>query len=121
MSHGNIFLPPTPADKKTEKLIAGLNKIKLDDRLDLFEHPASKKLINLPHRHVFNNFDRFRHAVANTTDGPRILHTLIEFMKYDVRMAGKYTKWKNIEAKELRKIEEDVGRLKAKSQKLRKG
>ena len=41
-------------------------------------------------------------------------------MKHDVGMAGEYTKWENTEAKELKKIEEDVGRLEAKSQELEK-
>ena len=119
MSHGNIFLP-----YKTEKLVAGLNKINLDkhptpnklvnlpqesvddlagrldnitlnSKLDLSEHPTNQRIFNLnslPERHVFNNFAAFCHAVANTLDGPKILHLLIKFMKYDVRMAGQYTK-----------------------------
>ena len=95
--------------------------MKLDDRLDLSEHPASNlELVNLLHRHVFHNFERFRHAVANTTDGPQILHMLIGFMKHDVGMAGKYTKWKNTETRELKKMKEDVGRLETESQELEK-
>ena len=35
-------------------------------------------------------------------------------------LVGEYTKWKNTEAKELRKMEEDVGRLEAKSEELNK-
>ena len=82
-----IFRTPTPSDKRTEKLVAGLNKINLDDRLDLLEHPIANKLV-LPDRHVLNNFNGFCYAVANTSDGPRILHSLIRFMNYDVRLAG---------------------------------
>ena len=63
----------------------------LDNGFDLLEHPLANKLV-LPDRHVFHSFDGFCHTVANTTDGPQILHTLVKFMKYDVKMAGKYTK-----------------------------
>ena len=88
-----IFKTPTPNNKRTERLVVGLNEMKFDDRLDLLEHPTSNsELVNLPHRHVFNNFKGFCHAVANTSDGPQILHTLIEFMKHDVGMAGEYKK-----------------------------
>ena len=58
--------------------------------------------------------------MANTTNGPPILHTLIEFMKHDIGMAGEYTKWKNTKAREFTKMKEDVGRLKAKNQELEK-
>ena len=61
-------------------LVARLNKMKLDNKLDLLEHSAFNKLVNLPHRHVFNNFEGFCHTVANTTNGSQILHTLIKFM-----------------------------------------
>ena len=78
-----IFRTPTPIDKKTEKLVARLNKMNLDDRFDLLKHPLANELV-LPDRHVFHGFDGFCHAVANTTDGPQILHTLVNFMKHDV-------------------------------------
>ena len=117
MSRGNIFPPPTPANKTTEKFVAEFNKMDLDlskhptanelvnlpqesvdnlagglNRHDLLEHPIANGLGNLPDHQVFNDFASFHHAVANTSDGPRILHTLIEFMKHDVGMAGEYTK-----------------------------
>ena len=84
MSHGNIFPP-----YKTEKLVAGLNKMNLDPS----KHPTANKLVNLP-----------QESVDDLAGG----------------MAEQYTKWKNKEAKELRKMEEDVGRLKAKSKELNK-
>ena len=46
MSHGNIFPPPTPADKRTEKLVARLNKMNLD------LHPTPNELVNLPQESV---------------------------------------------------------------------
>ena len=61
--------------------------MRLDDRFDLLKHLASNELVNLPYCHVFNNFEKFHHAVANTTNGPQILHMLIEFMKHDIGMA----------------------------------
>ena len=94
--------------------------MKFDDKLDILEHSASNKLVNLLHCHVFNNFEGFRHAVTNITNGPQILHILIEFMKNNVEMAKEYTKWKNTKTRELEKMEENVGRLEAKSQKLEK-
>ena len=63
----------------------------LDDKLDLLEHLIANKLVLLNH-HVFNNFNGFCHAVANTFDGSKILHSLIGFMKYDVRVAKQYIK-----------------------------
>ena len=84
-SHGNIFRTPTLKNKKTERFVAGLNKM----NLDLSKHPTANELINLPQESVDD-------------------------------LAGEYTKRKNTEAKELRKIEEDVGRLKAKSEELNK-
>ena len=94
MSHGNIFLPPTPADKnRTEKLVAGLNKMSLD----LSKHPTANELVNLPQESVDNLVGGLNHDVAE-----------------------QYTKWKNTEAKKLRKIEEDVGRLEVKSKELNK-
>ena len=42
MSHGNIFPPPTSANKRTEKLVAGFNKMNLD------LYPTPNELINLP-------------------------------------------------------------------------
>ena len=48
MSHGNIFPPPTPANKRTEKLVAGLNKM----NLDLSKHPTANELVNLPQKSV---------------------------------------------------------------------
>ena len=91
----------------------------LDDRFDLLKHPLANELV-LPDRHVFHGFNGFRHAVANTIDGPQILHMLVNFMKHDVGMTGEYIKWKNTEARELKKMEKDVGRLEAKSQELEK-
>ena len=91
MSHGNIFKTPTPSNKKAEKLVAELNKINLDDKLDLLKHLLANKLV-LSDRHVFHSFDGFCHAVVNTTDKPQILHTLVKFMKHDVKMAREYTK-----------------------------
>ena len=88
MSHGNIFLL-----YKTEKLVAGLNKI----NLDLSKHPTANKLVNLPWE-----------SVDNLAGG----------LNHDVRMAEQYTTWKNTEARELRKMEEDVERLEAKSKEL---
>ena len=61
--------------------------------LDLSKHPTANELVNLPYKSVVN--------LAG-------------------EMAEQYTKWKNTEAKELRKMEEDVGRLKAKSEELNK-
>ena len=63
----------------------------LDDKLDLSEHPLANELV-LPDRYVFQGFNGFCHAMANTIDGPQILHTLVEFMKHDVGMAGEYSK-----------------------------
>ena len=88
-SHGNIFRTPTLKNKKTERFVAGLNKM----NLDLSKHPTANELVNLPYKSVVN--------LAG-------------------EMAEQYTKWKNTEAKELRKMEEDVGRLKAKSEELNK-
>ena len=80
MNHGNIFPPLTSANKRTKKLVARLNKIKLDDRLDLSKHPASKELVNLPQK-----------SVDNLAGG----------LSHDVGMAEQYTKWKNTKAKEF--------------------
>ena len=92
MSHGNIFPPPTPANKRTEKLVAGLNKINLS------KHPTANKLVNLPQ------------SVDNLAGG----------LNHDIGTAEQYAKWKNTEAKKLRRIEEDVGKLKALSKELNK-
>ena len=43
MSHVKIFPP-----YKTEKLVAGLNKM----NLDLLKHPTANELVNLPHKNV---------------------------------------------------------------------
>ena len=91
MSHGNIFPPPTPADKRTEKLVARLNKMNLD------LHPTPNELVNLPQENVDD---------------------LAGGLNHDVEIAEQYTTWKNTEARELRKMEEDVGRLKANSEEL---
>ena len=90
MSQGNIFPP-----YKTEKLVAGLNKM----NLDLSELPTANELVNLPQESVDNLAGGFNHEVG---------------------IAEQYTMWKNTEAKKLRRIEEDVGRLKAKSEELNK-
>ena len=63
----------------------------VNDRFDLSEHPVANKLV-LPDCHKSNNFDEFCHAVANTSDGLQILHLLIGFIKYDVKIAEQYTK-----------------------------
>ena len=86
-----IFRTPTPNNKRTERLVAGLNKMNLD------LHPTSNKLANLPHE-----------SVDDLAGG----------LSHDVGMAEQYTKWKNTEAKELRKMEDDVERLEAKSKEL---
>ena len=86
MSHSNIFRTSTLSSKRTEKLIVGLNKINLDNKLDLSEDLVANKLVLLDH-YVFNGFC---HAVANTSDRTKILHSLIRFMKYDVKMAAQY-------------------------------
>ena len=88
MSHGNIFPPPlTPANKRTEKFVVGLNKMNFN------LYPTPNELVNLP-----------QESVDDLAGG----------------MAEQYTKWKNIEAKKFRKMEENVGRLEAKSEKLNK-
>ena len=90
MSYGNIF---PPYDERTKRLVAGLNKI------DLSKHPTANELVNLP-----------QESVDNLAGG----------LNHDVKMAEQYTKWQNTEAKKLKKMEEDVGRLKAKSEELNK-
>ena len=80
-----------PYPKRTEELFAGLKKMNLDDKFDLLEHSVANKLV-LPEHHVFNGFNRFCHTIANTTNRQQILHTLVEFMKHDFKMAGEYTK-----------------------------
>ena len=82
MSYGNIFPP-----YKTEKLVAGLNKMNLD--------PTPNELVNLPQESVDDLAGGLNHDVAE-----------------------QHTKWKNTEAKKLRKMEKDVGRLKAKNEEL---
>ena len=89
MSHGNIF---PPYNERTEKLVAGLNKM----NVDLSKHLTANELVNLPQ------------SVDDLAGG----------LNYEVGTAEQYTKWKNTEAKKLRKMEEDVGRLKAKSEEL---
>ena len=89
MSHGNIF---PPYNEKTEKLVAGLNKM----NLDLSKYPTANKLVNLP---------------QNVDD-------LAGGLNHKVGIAEQYTKWKNTEARKLRRMEEDVGRLKAMSEEL---
>ena len=76
MSHDNItsvFSLPPLVDKSVDKLVVGLDKITLNSKLDLSEHPTNHRIFNLyslPERHVFNNFASFCHAVANISDGP---------------------------------------------------
>ena len=75
MSHNNVtvFPPPTPVDRSIDQLVVGLDKITLNSKLDLSEHPTNHRIFNLyslPERHVFNNFASFCHAVANISDGP---------------------------------------------------
>ena len=86
MSHDNVTVipPPTPVDRSVDQLVVGLDRITLNSKLDLSEHPTNNEIFNLnslPKRYVFNDFASFCHAVANTSNGPRILHSLIEFMK----------------------------------------
>ena len=45
---------------------------------------------------------------------------LVNELNHDIGMAKQYTKWKNTEANEFRKMEENVRKLKAKSKKLNK-
>ena len=92
MNTGDTFLP---IDRSVDKFIVGLDKITLNNKLDLLDHPTNHGIFNLnspPECHVFNNFAAFCHAVANISDGLKTLHSLIKCMKYDVRMAGQYTK-----------------------------
>ena len=67
--------------------------------LDLLKYPTANELVNLPQESVEDLAGRLNH---------------------DVGIAEQYTKWKNTEAKKLRKMEENVGRLKAKSKELNK-
>ena len=64
INYGNIFLP---YNEKTEKLVAGLNKI----NFDLSKHPTANKLVNLPQESVDN---------------------LVAGLNHDARMAEQYTK-----------------------------
>ena len=89
MSHANIF---PPYNERIEKLVAGLNK-----KMNLDLHPTPNELVNLP-----------QESVDDLADG----------LNDDIGMAEQYTTWKNTEARELRKMEENVGRLKAKSEEL---
>ena len=91
ISHGNIFRTPTPSNKRIEKLVAGLNKMNFDDRLNLLKHSLADKLV-LPDHHVFHGFNRFCHIVVNTFNGLQILHMLVEFIKHAIKMAEKYAK-----------------------------
>ena len=125
MSHDNVtvFSLPTPVNRSVDQLVVRLDKITLNSKLDLLEHPTNHRIFDLNsllEQHVFNDFTSFCHAVANTFDGPQILYLLIKFMKYDVRMAGQYTEWKNSEAKKLQKMEKNIGKLEAKNKKLNK-
>ena len=67
--------------------------------MNLNLHPTCNKLVNLP-----------QESVDDLAGG----------VNHDVGMAEQYITWKNTEARELRKMEEDVGRLKAKSEELNK-
>ena len=58
-----------PVDKSVEKFATNLNKMALETSLNLSEYPAHK-LLNLPEHRVFNNFARFCHTVADTTNEP---------------------------------------------------
>ena len=81
-----------PVDKGVEKLATNLNKmaLSLNTSLNLSEHPAHK-LLNLPEQRVFNNFARFCHIVADTTDGPRVFYLLTKLVKYNITTHQKMT------------------------------
>ena len=94
MSHDNITFmlsSPPPVHRSVDQLGVRFDNIILDNKLDLLEHLINHGLINLnqlPERHVFINFAAFCHAVANTSDGTKILYSLIGFMKHDISMTG---------------------------------
>lgn len=93
----DTILPP-PVDKHADMLAVELDKLTLDSNLDLSRHPAHESF-NLPARHAFSNIAEFRRAVADTSDGARILHSLATMVAYDVsttdKMAEQYVQWKN--------------------------
>ena len=80
-----------PVDKSVEKLATNLDNIALETSLNLSEHLAHK-LLNLPEQRVFNNFTRFCHTVADTTNGPRVFCSLAKLVEYDITTHQKMTK-----------------------------
>ena len=49
MSHDNVmvFSPPTPANRSVDQLVIGLDKITLNSKLDLLEHPTNHGIFDL--------------------------------------------------------------------------
>ena len=93
-------------DKDVEKLATNLNKMALETSLDLSEH-LSHKLLNLPEQYVFNNFTRFCHIVADTTNGPQVFYLLAKLVEYNItthqKMTEQYAEWKSVEQAKLAK------------------
>ena len=117
--YSSIFkLLPDP--QSVDDLVVGLNKMKLDSKLDLSAHPANS-LVNLPYWHMFNNFAGFCHTVANTTNKPHILRLLVKIIEYNLKIIKNYKKWKSsAKAKKLKKLEKQVDTLEMKSEELEK-
>ena len=98
-----------PPVESVEKLAINLGKMALETRLNLSEHPAHK-LLNLPEQRLFNNFARFCHTVADTTDKPRVFCLLAKLVEYDItthqKMTEQYGEWKSVRQAELAKQKE---------------
>ena len=91
--------PGPPVDKSVEKLATNLEKMALKTSLNLLEHPAHE-LLNLPKQRVFNDFARFCHIVADTTNGPRVFCLLAKLVEYDIitqqKTTKQYAEWKSV-------------------------
>ena len=91
-SHDNSTLLQKLEAEGVEKLATNLEKMALEIslRLNLSEHPAHE-LLNLPEQCLFNNFARFCHTVADTTDRPRVFRLLAKLVEYDITTHQKMT------------------------------
>ena len=106
-------LPPN-VNRGVDTLAVDLDKVALDGGLDLSKHPAHE-LLNLPAHHSFSNITEFRRAVASTSDGAWILHSLAKMVEYDVstndKMSDQDAQWKHMvraETKKTRVIQEEL-------------